>query len=69
MLADSASIVFSFWRRSLDLVGQLFKQEGIEFGRVDGDIPPVQRKKVLAQFYDDPSIRVLLMTLGTGAVG
>ncbi|KAI3323069.1 hypothetical protein HD806DRAFT_535561 [Xylariaceae sp. AK1471] len=67
--SEDKSIIFSFWKRSLDLIGKLFNDERLVFGRVDGDIPSSQRKKVLAKFHDDPSVRVLLMTIGTGAVG
>ncbi|KAI0410227.1 hypothetical protein F5X98DRAFT_387036 [Xylaria grammica] len=63
------SIVFSFWRRSLDLVDKLFTEKGIVFGRVDGSIHPSKRSEVLKTFQEDPSIRVLLMTIGAGAVG
>ena len=63
------SIIFSYWRRSLDLVGRLFDENDITFCRVDGTINAAQRKKVLQQFYEDSSIRVLLITQGTGAVG
>ncbi|RYP61327.1 hypothetical protein DL771_010166 [Monosporascus sp. 5C6A] len=63
------SIIFSFWTRSLNLVGNLFRKEGVIFGRVDGGLLPSQRKKVLAEFHNNPSVRVLLMTIGTGAVG
>ncbi|KAI8631123.1 hypothetical protein F5Y19DRAFT_473522 [Xylariaceae sp. FL1651] len=63
------NIIFSFWRRSLDLVEKLFREERIIFDRVDGSMHPSQRKKVLVRFHDNPSVRVLLMTIGTGAVG
>ncbi|CAG7998711.1 unnamed protein product [Penicillium salamii] len=63
------SIVISYWRRSLDLVGYLFDKEAIAYCRVDGAVHSAHRKKVLQQFHDDPSIRVLLITQGTGAVG
>ena len=64
-----ASIIFSMWRRSLDLVGKLFHEEGIVFGRVDGKMDSSQRKKAITEFQDDTSVRVLLMTIGTGAEG
>ncbi|KAH8586237.1 SNF2 family N-terminal domain-containing protein [Bisporella sp. PMI_857] len=63
------SIVFSFWKRSLDLTAQFLRENGISFHQVDGNLSLHQRQKILAQFHDDPSLRVLLMTLGTGAVG
>jgi len=64
-----ASIVFSFWRRSLDLIARLLHENGIVFGQVDGTLSPHQRQEILGEFHHDPSIKVLLMTLGTGAVG
>ncbi|KAI1871349.1 uncharacterized protein JN550_004794 [Neoarthrinium moseri] len=63
------SIVFSFWRRSLNLVSKLFRNEGIDFRRVDGDIKTSARRHIFNEFRDNPSVRVLLMTIGTGAVG
>ncbi|KAI0438617.1 SNF2 family N-terminal domain-containing protein [Xylaria telfairii] len=63
------SIVFSFWRRSLDLVERILVEQHIVFVRVDGTIHPSKRREVLASFQENPSIRVLLMTIGTGAVG
>ncbi|KAK3684318.1 SNF2 family N-terminal domain-containing protein [Podospora appendiculata] len=67
--ARDKSIVFSFWRRSLDLVGKLFEEQGLNFRRVDGSVPSNLRRKILAEFYNNPEVRVLLMTIGTGAVG
>ncbi|KAK3294356.1 SNF2 family N-terminal domain-containing protein [Chaetomium fimeti] len=67
--SEEKSIIFSFWRRSLDFVEKLFTEEGIVFGRVDGDVDPPRRRKILRDFHDDPSVKVLLMTIGTGAVG
>ncbi|KAI1749839.1 hypothetical protein F4782DRAFT_511716 [Xylaria castorea] len=63
------SIVFSFWRRSLDLVEKIFIEQDVTFVRVDGTIHPSKRREVLATFQENPSIRVLLMTIGTGALG
>ncbi|CEJ93517.1 hypothetical protein VHEMI09098 [[Torrubiella] hemipterigena] len=63
------SIVFSFWKRSLHLVGRLFQEEDVSYSLIDGDVETTRRKKILEQFHADPSVRVLLITLGTGAVG
>ncbi|OTA95555.1 hypothetical protein M434DRAFT_393615 [Hypoxylon sp. CO27-5] len=62
------SIVFSFWIRSLDAVAKLFTEHNITFRRIDGSLPVSQRRQILSEFCD-PSVKVLLMTLGTGAVG
>ena len=37
--------------------------------RVDGTLPLSQRKRILAQFQAAEQGMVLLMTLGTGAIG
>jgi SNF2 family DNA or RNA helicase len=36
---------------------------------VDGTLSPDRRRKVLADFRQNNSVKVLLMTLGTGAQG
>ena len=63
------SIVFSFWKKSLDLIGDLLKANGIRYCRVDGSLSLGKRKTVLAEFQANPEVGVLIMTLGTGAVG
>lgn len=67
--ADLFSIVFSFWKKSLDIVGSMFDDKHIPYLRVDGTLPHSQRKRVLMQFQAADQGMVLLMTLGTGAVG
>lgn len=66
---NSTSVVFSFWKRTLDIVGKLFTANGINFLRVDGSLPFAARKTVLSEFQTSSEKTVLLMTLGTGAVG
>ncbi|PLB50322.1 hypothetical protein P170DRAFT_463556 [Aspergillus steynii IBT 23096] len=67
--AEDKSIIFSFWRESLDIVGRVFDEQGMSFCRVDGKIAPTQRQAVLEEFQRNSAVRVLLMTIGTGAVG
>ncbi|KAF2800246.1 hypothetical protein K505DRAFT_293195 [Melanomma pulvis-pyrius CBS 109.77] len=66
---ECKSVVFSFWKKSLDIAGSLFNSRGIPFLRVDGSLILNERKKVLNDFRDKDNVRVILMTLGTGAVG
>ncbi|KAI0904683.1 hypothetical protein F4823DRAFT_633777 [Ustulina deusta] len=66
---EDKSIIFSFWRRSLDVVEQLFREKDLNFRRVDGNIHPSERKRLITEFQSDTSVRVLLVTIGTGAVG
>jgi SNF2 family DNA or RNA helicase len=61
--------VFSFWKKSLDIVGSLLDKQSLPYMRVDGSISLNQRKSILAQFQAAEQGMVLLMTLGTGAVG
>ena len=63
------SIVFSYWRRSLDVVGALLTDKQIPYLRVDGTTPSAERREVLDMFQKQADVPVLLMTLGTGAVG
>ncbi|KAK4207840.1 SNF2 family N-terminal domain-containing protein [Rhypophila decipiens] len=63
------SIVFSFWRKSLELVGQLLTVHGIPFLFIHGSIPFKERERLIKRFRDPESEKILLMTLGTGAEG
>ena len=63
------SIVFSFWKKSLDIVDAMLSTKGISHLRVDGSVPFGQRKLILQQFQNSDADMVLLMTLGVGAVG
>ncbi|KAH7171251.1 DNA repair and recombination protein RAD5C [Dactylonectria macrodidyma] len=67
---DEKCIIFSAWKRTLNLVECLFTENGITYCRVDGSISSIgRRKKILFDFQERADMRVLLMTLGTGAVG
>ncbi|KAG4433274.1 hypothetical protein IFR05_011244 [Cadophora sp. M221] len=67
--SEGKSIVFSSWTRSLDLVGHRLKQKKIDFLRVDGTYTLSQRQTILDDYEKNPTVRILLMTTGTGAVG
>jgi SWI/SNF-related matrix-associated actin-dependent regulator of chromatin subfamily A3 len=66
---DSDSIVFSCWKKTLDLTADLCSRNGVRHIRIDGTTPQDQRVHRLNKFGDDPAISALLMTIGTGAVG
>lgn len=51
------------------MLGQLLQERSIPYSRVDGQIKPAKRKEILTAFGCESGNRVLLMTLGTGAVG
>ncbi|KAI3572908.1 DNA repair and recombination protein RAD5C [Fusarium oxysporum f. sp. albedinis] len=63
------SVIFSFYKSTLDIVGKALETRGIRYLRVDGDIPSKQRDKILEEFQINRAWRVLIMTFSTGAVG
>ncbi|KAF5531726.1 hypothetical protein FMEXI_12872 [Fusarium mexicanum] len=69
MDAGSKSVVFSSWRDTLDILAAILGAEGIAFVQVDGRNPLLGRTELLTKFCQDPMIRVLLISINTGAVG
>ncbi|KAL4917127.1 P-loop containing nucleoside triphosphate hydrolase protein [Aspergillus aurantiobrunneus] len=67
--SEDKIIAFTFWRQSLDLIGQMFNEKGIVFCRVDGMMAPIERQAALEEFQRNSAVRVFLMTIGTGAMG
>lgn len=63
------SIVFSCWKTSLELVAELLDGAQIRYCMIHGDLSLNERKKLLNEFRAERGANVLLMTLGTGAVG
>ncbi|KAK4464980.1 SNF2 family N-terminal domain-containing protein [Cladorrhinum samala] len=66
---DIKSIVFSFWKSTLDLVKLALSDHGIECLQIDGTVSNKTRPQVLDKFRHDPNCRVLLLSLSCGAVG
>lgn len=64
-----SSIVFSFWKMSLDLVGTMLQHHDIAYLRIDGSVSGADRERALRGFDGALKRVVLLMTIGTGAVG
>ncbi|KAK0701293.1 SNF2 family N-terminal domain-containing protein [Lasiosphaeris hirsuta] len=63
------SIVFSSWKKTLDLISELLESRGIQFSCIHGSLPINKRLSTLKDFREQSDAKVLLMTLGTGAVG
>ncbi|VUC22966.1 unnamed protein product [Clonostachys rosea] len=63
------SIVFSCWKKTLVLVKRLLQERGINHDMIDGSKPLSARLKILSSFRSRIGFNILLMTLGTGAVG
>ncbi|KAK6337076.1 hypothetical protein TWF718_009862 [Orbilia javanica] len=68
-LSNSKSIVFTSWRATLDLLGQMLSDIGIKFLRIDGNTTATYRSSIITQFQQDASVPVLIMTIDSCAVG
>ena len=64
-----ASIVFSFWKTTLDLANSALTDAGIQCVQIDGKIPSKRRAEILQEFSTNDETRVLLLSLSCGAVG
>ncbi|KAF4969855.1 hypothetical protein FSARC_3013 [Fusarium sarcochroum] len=67
--AYSKSVVFSSWRDTLDILARMLFANGIGFMQVDGRNPLTGRTELLSRFRKNPNVRVLLISINTGAVG
>ncbi|KAI7785009.1 DNA repair protein rad5 [Diaporthe eres] len=63
------SVVFSFWKSTLDLAASALAEEGFTCLQIDGKTPRSQRSVILTQFSELKTEAVLLMSLSCGAVG
>ncbi|KAI1399171.1 SNF2 family N-terminal domain-containing protein [Hypoxylon fuscum] len=63
------SVVFSFWKSTLDLANLALTEAGIKCVQIDGKVPKERRHKILQDFSANNETRVLLLTLSCGAVG
>ena len=66
---QSHSIIFSYWRQSLQKLAGILEKAKIRCVVLEGSLNLSQRRSVLELFKNHVDIPVLLMTLGTGAVG
>ncbi|RMZ71960.1 helicase-like transcription factor [Pyrenophora seminiperda CCB06] len=63
------SIVFSSWTTHLDLIEIALKTAGHTLVRLDGRMTRENRDKSMAALREDPSIRVMLVSIGAGGLG
>ncbi|NBV42839.1 DEAD/DEAH box helicase [bacterium] len=64
-----SALVFSQFKRYIDLLQPLLKARNIPFIQIDGQTTMAERKKRLAEFDASPEPMVALMTLKTGGIG
>jgi SWI/SNF-related matrix-associated actin-dependent regulator of chromatin subfamily A3 len=63
------SIIFSAWKKTLDLAAELLNGAGLKHNTIHGSLSLKQRLRVLKDFKTPVGPNILLMTLGTGAEG
>ncbi|ROV93251.1 hypothetical protein VPNG_09535 [Cytospora leucostoma] len=67
--SEEKAIVFSYWKTTLNVLSRLLSQAGVNHLQVNGDTSYADRSNRLRAFKEDPELQVLLMSIGTGAVG
>lgn len=68
-LTFSYSIVFSCWTTHLDLIEIALKNHGHTYVRLDGRMSRDARDKSMRRLREDPSVRVMLVSIGAGGLG
>ncbi|KAL8765228.1 MAG: hypothetical protein Q9209_007621 [Squamulea sp. 1 TL-2023] len=63
------SVVFSGWTSHLDLIQIALQEHRIRFVRLDGKMARKQRAASLDAFREDPSVTVILISIGAGGLG
>jgi len=63
------SIVFSSWTTHLDLIEIALKNHGHTYVRLDGRMSREARDRSMRRLRDDPSVRVMIVSIGAGGLG
>lgn len=66
---EDKTIVFSQFTGMLDLVEKPLKDKGFAYLRYDGSMDVKHRAKAVNRFFDDPEIKVLLVSTKCGSLG
>lgn len=61
-------VLFSEWRRMLDRIERRLENFGVEWVRLDGQVPQKKRPALIHRFQNDPDCRLILMT-NAGSTG
>ncbi|KAI9663211.1 MAG: hypothetical protein M1821_008259 [Bathelium mastoideum] len=67
--APIKSVIFSGWTNHLDLIQIALEERGYTYVRLDGRMQRKQRAISLATFRDDPSVHIILVSIGAGGLG
>ncbi|KAI1356587.1 P-loop containing nucleoside triphosphate hydrolase protein [Xylaria sp. FL0043] len=66
---DDRIVIFTEWIVTSKVLGRLLNKFDITFVYYNGDMSVKQRHKNLSAFKDNPDIKVMIMSVGTGNVG
>jgi len=64
-----SSVVFSGWTSHLDLIQIALEANSFKYVRLDGSMGRKKRGDALAIFRDDPSVCIILVSIGAGGLG
>ncbi|HUS39276.1 MAG TPA: DEAD/DEAH box helicase [Pirellulales bacterium] len=65
---DRKIILFSEWTRMLTLIEPLLKRAGLDFVRLDGNVPQKKRQELVHRFQTDATCRTIIMS-NAGSTG
>ncbi|KAI0428284.1 P-loop containing nucleoside triphosphate hydrolase protein [Xylaria sp. FL1042] len=66
---DGRIVIFTAWIVTAEVLGRLLNKFNITFVYYNGKLSVKQREKNLSDFKNDPDIKVMIMSVGTGNVG
>ncbi|KAH7024833.1 SNF2 family N-terminal domain-containing protein [Microdochium trichocladiopsis] len=68
-MPGTKSVVFSFWKATLDIARTSLDRSGIRCLQIDGSVKSKERAEILETFSAPNEIQVLLLSLSCGALG
>ncbi|KAH8704110.1 SNF2 family N-terminal domain-containing protein [Talaromyces proteolyticus] len=63
------AVVFSYWTKMLDLIGNALDERQLSFQRIDGQLSLSQRKEALEKFGNDSRCNIMLASIGAAGEG
>ncbi|KAF9893205.1 hypothetical protein FE257_011628 [Aspergillus nanangensis] len=62
-------VVFSSWTTTLDMISNMLERSGIQYARIDGNVPAKNRVRALGTFQHDRFCQAILISISCGAEG
>jgi len=62
-------VVFARFTAEIDLISKALKERGIRFGCLDGRTPVSERDRLVAEFQNDPGMKVFVAQIQTAGLG